>query len=213
MSSGISRQQLKAIGKESTLGSLWRGPIELYGLFVELAQTAFSDTGFSSRRWNKDEKKSNIYIVPDYIWDDVNVEKRPAIYVSLGNIECTPYANAIGEQGSMGINMRGEHGVERYYGDVKSGTVTWNVLAESRGEALTLVGDLARYLNIFQNQIKDDLCLRSFAVSQISPLAVVKEARERLQCSVSAVFSYEYSWTLVEEAPKAKIDIHMVAAE
>ena len=210
---GISRAELAETGKKSTMGLVWKGPIELYGIFVELAQSAFSDSSFSERRWNPDETKSDVYIVPDYAWDDVHVEKRPAIFVSLGDIECSPKASAIGEQGCLGVNMRGNIGAEHHYADTKTGIVTWNVLAETRGEALAIVGELARYLNTFQSRIAADLCFSSFAVSRISPLSVVKESRERLQCSVSASFSYDTLWTLVEEAPKARIDLHLSGPE
>lgn len=213
MSGGLSRSELKAIGKDSTIGMQWIGPIELYGMFVELAKSAFSDSGFSTRRWNSDERMSEIYIVPDYVWDDVTVEKRPAIFVSLDALTCTALPSAVGEQGCIDINMQGEYGAEYHYGDTKSGSVTWNVLAETRGEALTILGDLARYLNTFQPKITKDLCLLSFAVSQISPLSVVKESRERLQCSVSAAFSYEQYWTLVEDTPKTKIDFDISVAQ
>lgn len=206
---GISRAELSEIGKSSTMGATWRGPIELYGAFVELAQQAFSDSGFSEKKWNSDEKKSDIYIIPDYVWDDQNVEKRPAVYVSLGDINCEPFAPQIGRPGEMGMNLRGERGAEHYFRDIKSGTVSWNVLAESRGESLSIVSDLAKYLNVFQSRIRVDLCMKTFAVTQISPLNIVKESRERFQCSVTATFSYEFGWTLVEEAPKARIDLHI----
>jgi hypothetical protein len=213
MPGGISRQELAEIGKPDTLSLQWRGPIELYGIFTEIAKAAFSDSSFSNRRWDADEIKSDIYIVPDYTWDDKTVEKRPAIFVSLADITCTSYSGIASEQGCVGINMTGEHGVEHSYGDVKSGSVSWNVLAETRGEALAIVGELARYLNVFQARIAKDFCFTSFVVSQISPLSVVKEARERLQCSVSASFSYEQYWTLVEDAPKVRLAIDVSLAK
>jgi len=213
MPGGLSRKDLVEIGKPDTLFLQWRGPIELYGIFTEIAKTAFSGSGFSERKWDADEAKSDIYIVPDYTWDDKVVEKRPAIFVSLDNITCSPYSGIASEQGCVGINMTGKHGVEHSYGDVKSSSVSWNVLAETRGEALSIVGELARYLNTFQSRIAKDFCFTSFVVSQISPLSVVKEARERLQCSVSASFSYEQYWTLVEEAPKVRIAVDVSVSE
>lgn len=206
---GVSRQELSELGVSSTTGLSWRGPLELYGCFAELARQAFSESGFSSRKWNQDETKSDVYITPEYLWDDLHVEKRPAILVRLAEIRCTPYSSTFSEPGGMGINIRGEHGVEHKFADVKSGFVTWDVIAETRGEALSILGDLAKFLNVFQSRIAEDLCMKTFYVTQISPLSVVKEARERLRVSVSAEFSYEYSWSLVEEAPKAKIDVEI----
>lgn len=206
MPSGLSTSQLRELGLKSTGQYVWRGPVELYGIFVELTQTAFSEHGFSKRRWNPDEKKSDIYIAPDYLWDDVHVEKRPAVIVSLGELACQPYDGIMGG-GKVGIDIQGEHGVEHHYCDVKTGSVIWRVVAESRGEALSISGEIFRYFNVFQDAIRGDLCFTSFQVRQLNPLNVVKEARERLQGDVSASFSYEDSWTLVEDAPKAKIDI------
>lgn len=209
MPQGFSRSELKDMGVSNSLNLTWLGPLELYGIFVEVAKQAFSDSGFSKRRWDPDEMKSGLYIVPEYLWDDKTVEKRPAIYVTLGDISCDPYASAFSEAGSMGINMQGEQGIEHDYADVKTGSVSWHVVAETRGEALDILGELARYLNMFQSRIQADFCFKSFAVSQISPLQIVKEARERLQCSVSASFRYEQAWQLVEEAPKARIDLKL----
>ena len=209
MSKGFTKEELKDLGLKGTSGISWRGPIELYGTFVELARQAFSDSGFSQKlRWDADPLKSGIHIVPGYLWDDATVEKRPLVYIELGELKCIPRESMAGT-GLVGMNMQGEHGSEYSNSVVVGGAVSFNAVGETRGETLSIANDLFRYLCIFAQPIRSDFCFSSFTANGISPLTVVKEARERLQCAVSATFGYEYSWTIVEEGPKAKIDLHI----
>jgi len=201
---GLSPAEMKNLGIKNTASMYWRGPIELYGMFVELTVKAFSDGSFSDVRWNKDPQLSGIHIAPDYIWDDVTVEKRPAIIVSLGDINCTQHQSFMNDS-CVESSSQGEYGAIYKFCDSKSGIVSWNVIAETRGEALSLAGDLFKYLNVYQAPIRRDLCLSSFHVSGISPLSIVREARERLKGAVTAEFGYQDAWQLVQEGPKLKV--------
>lgn len=212
MPDGLSTKQLGELGLESTNGLAWKGTVALYGIFVELTMHAFSENSFSRRRWDKDPTKSDVYIAPDYLWDDKVVEKRPAVIVSLGDISCQPQQGMMGG-GRTGSDMCYETGTAHHYSDIKSGSITWRVIAETRGEALNILDELFRYFNVMQDVIRRDLCFTDFHVAQVSPLVLVKEARERLQGGLLAQFSYEDCWTLVEQAPKVRIDVHAEAVE
>jgi hypothetical protein len=175
--------------KISLLCHIRKTPNVLYGMFLELTRQFYSDHNNipidTCAHWDPDPTKSSIWIDEEMEWDEENIEKRPAIYIKLGNIT---YKSLTGRHDSrMGVDLeQGEYKQSRN----GEGTVTWVHIGSSKTEAAILAGSTLDYIDAFSWVIRDDLRFQTFELSSISPMAYEKEWPTRKnQKSVSAVWS------------------------
>ena len=199
---GISREELLSYQVESTMADIRKDPLVLYGIFTELTCQLFAVDGFSDVRWDRDPKKSGIYIAPEYVWDDVTVEKRPAVFISLQPLEFSTYSDRHGGKVAMDL----KEGTYDYARRIV-GTVQWIVIGETKGEALKIGTDILNYVDAFSDVIAKDFCFEEFGVTQFKPVDIVKEARERIRTTLTARFVVQETWSLKQESPKLK-EIH-----
>lgn len=202
MAGGMSREELMGYELSSTIGGLRKDPMILYGIFTELTRQLFAVEGFSDFQWNADPAKSRVYIEPEYVWDDETVEKRPAVFISLQQLEYSTYTDRHG--GKIAMDMR--EGTYDYARRI-TGTVQWIVIGSTKGEALKVGTDILNYVDAFSDIIAKDFCFEEFGVVQFKPADIVKEARERIRTTLTARFVAQETWTLKEESPKLK-EIH-----
>ena len=87
------------------------------------------------------------------------------------------------------------------------GTVQWAVIGNTKLESLKIGTDILDYVDAFSSVIAKDFCFDEFAVTQFTPCAVIKEARERIRTTLAARFGFQETWELKQESPKLK-EIH-----
>jgi hypothetical protein len=189
--------------KISLLCHIRKTPNVLYGMFLELTRQFYSDHNNipidTCAHWDPDPTKSSIWIDEEMEWDEENIEKRPAIYIKLGNIT---YKSLTGRHDSrMGVDLeQGEYKQSRN----GEGTVTWVHIGSSKTEAAILAGSTLDYIDAFSWVIRDDLRFQTFELSSISPMAYEKESKERFRSVVTAAFTFQDTWTIKLESPKLK---------
>jgi len=199
---GVSREDLLNYQLGSTLAGVRKDPMVLYGMFTELTRQLFSVDGFSDVKWSADPKQSGIHIAPEYVWEDVELEKRPAVFISLQPLVYKSYTDKHGGKVAMDLKEATYDYARRI-----EGSVQWIVIGETKGEALKIGTDILNYVDVFSDVIAKDFCFEEFGVTQFTPVAVVKEARERIRTTLTARFVAQETWSLKLESPKLK-EIH-----
>jgi hypothetical protein len=195
----MTREELALYQMTSSLGEIRKDPMVLYGIFLELTRQLFATEGFSDYVWDQDPAKTDIWIQPEYLWDDETVEKRPAVFISLPQLDYSSYTGR--NDGQIAMDLKeAEHDFARRI----KGAVQWIVIAEAKGEALKGGTDILNYVDAFASVIARDFCLEEFYVTQFKPVVVVKEARERIRTTLTAQFTAQETWTLKQESPKLK---------
>lgn len=207
MSNGITRLDLAKYGVDSTIGDIKKDPIVLYGIFLELTRQLFATEGYSKYTWTNNPSTSKVYIQPEYVWDDEIVEKRPAVFISLPELNYSSYTQRNVGQVSMDL----KEGIYNYARRIQ-GTVQWIIIGETKGEALTVGTDILNYVDAFADVISKDFCFEEFYVTQFTPVSVVKEARERIRTTLTAKFAVQETWSLKLESPKLK-ELHFNAGQ
>lgn len=196
---GTSRDDLIQYQITSTLGDIRKDPMVLYGIFLELTRQLFATEGFSDVTWTNDPKTSGIYIQTEYLWDDEVVEKRPAVFISLPELNYSSYTG--GNTGQVAIDLQE---AEYDFARKVSGAVQWIVIGNTKGEAVKIGTAILNYVDAFASVIRKDFCFEEFYVTQFKPVVVVKESRERMRTTLTANFVVQESWTLKMESPKLK---------
>jgi len=187
----------------TTIGQIRKTPIVLYGMFVELARQLYSpgtDWIVDNKvNWRPVEEESQIWIDTEYRWEDKSPEFRPAIYISLSQIQYSSYTGDT--KGLTHMNL--EEG-EYHYSRAGKGAVTWVHIGRTKGEAVKLVGMTLDFIDAFADVIRKEFCFKRFWVTNISPLVIVEESHERLRGEVTAQFEFEETWVLKAETAKLK---------
>lgn len=186
------------------LQHLRKTPLILYGIFVELLRQFYSDAKNipinTCAVWDPDPKVSGIWIDTEYNFEDNVLEKRPAIYVKLGEIS---YNSTTGRRDSR-IGMNLEDG-EYYFSRVGQGYVSFVHIGATKGQTIVLAGATLDYLDAFSSVIQRDFCFESFDVVKLSPIRIDKsEAKDTYHSDVVCAFSFQDVWTLKLESQKLK---------
>ena len=182
-----------------------RSPIMLYGMFIELTRTIYSDADNLplnfKRVWAEkpEDNKTQVWIDANYIWNDAQVQFRPAILIGLGGLG---YRSTSGQPDGR-VAMDIEQG-EKWYSRTGSGTVTWTHIGRTRGESLAAAETTFDYLDGLSPIIRKDLCFDTFFTQSIQPLVVLPESRERFGSIVAAAFTWRETWSIKLESPKLK---------
>lgn len=184
---------------------LRKTPSVLYGLFTELVRQYYMNgdgylLGTPDVRWDADASKSGIWIDSELNWNDEHPEFRPAIFVSLGEMQSSSPVNP---NGAVRMNLRD---AVYYYARSVTGTVSFVHVAQRAGEALALCDNTAAYLTHFASQIRDDFCFTTFAEVSRKPLVQAPpESSERYMSAVSYVFKFGEEWSSKLESPILKV--------
>ena len=178
-------------------------PNVLYGMFVELTRQFYSDKNNLpvdvQTVWAPEMEKSQLWIDSDYIWEDINPEQRPAIYIKLGEIN---YSSSHGRHdGRIGIDLEE---AEYHYARKGAGNISWAHIGSTSGETIVLAGATLDYFDAVSKLIQEDFNFQTFEIVQISPLSMTKETKERYLSTVTAAFTFEDTWTIKKENPKLK---------
>ena len=174
----------------------------LYGIFLELARQLYSDENNMllgmATLWNADPAKSKIWIDTEYIWEDNTPEFRPAIYIALQGLKLAP---VVGQKSRVGFET--EEG-EAHYAREITGSVTFVHIGQTKGETVNLIDNTYEFFDGLADIIRQDFCFRTFSVTDVTPLKIVKAEKDHLRGEVVAAFSYHDTWSVKLESPKLK---------
>lgn len=192
----------------TTLGSIRKTPMVLYGIFVELLRQIYSeeiqdpDLGWvwagKDGATNTDPNASKIWIDTEYKWNDEAPDFRPAIFISLQTITYASYAGS-NSRGLIGVNLKeGEYDYERS----GKAAVEFVHIGNTKGEGVKLAEQTLDYLDAFADVIRKEFCFEKFFIQEATPIQVVKEDREKFRSTVKAHMEWSDTWTLKLESPK-----------
>lgn len=180
-------------------------PTVLYGIFVEVLRQFYSQEMNLPRAvvgaiWDKDPKKSTMWIDTELRWEDDHPGVRPAISIGLGPLT---YSSLTGRaDGYMGTDL--EEG-ERNFSREGNGTVSFRHIGQTDGESTVLADATMDYMDGFSQIIRDDFCFKKFGlVSRVPLVRRAREAGERWGSNVDFAFEFEDTWTVKIESQKLK---------
>ena len=184
---------------------LRKTPTVLYGLFTEVVRQYYLNgqgylKGTPEIKWDEDPLKSQIWIDSELNWNDEHPEFRPAIFISLGELQSTSPVNP-----NSAVKFEMRDAIYHYARQV-SGTVTFVHVAQRAGEALILCDNTAAYLTHFAAQIRDDFCFQLFTEIGRKPLVQTKpESSERYMSAATYAFKFGEEWSSKLESPILKV--------
>lgn len=190
----------------SFIGQLRKTPELLSGIFTEvMRQLYYADNGLHlENKWTWEEEptdpKGKIWINAESVWNDLEPDHRPAIYVALSDIA---YRSQTGLQRSKSGMDLSE--AEYHYTRSGAGTVQYVHVGRTQGEAQAIISNTLDLLDAFSDPIREDFCFKTLNVAAVRPPRVTdKEPRERFRGEVIVQYSFDDSWSLKLESPKLK---------
>lgn len=187
---------------DNTIGQLRKTPVLLYSVFTELLRKMYEpENGLRldfEYAWDPDDAKTDVWINSEYVWNDSEIDYRPAIYVALSQMQ---YVNPTGKRSSV-IDYSYE---ESEYTHARRGecSVSFVHVGETAGQANHLLSHTLDLLDAFSDVIAEQFCLSEFSISGVqTPDVTNNEARERLKGAVVANVAWEETWIIKQEAPK-----------
>ena len=197
---GIPKEELGAT--VSTIGTMRKTPMILYGMFVEVARQIYSPAMQpNGKHWDPDPSKSKIWIDAEYEWSHSEAAPnfRPGIYISLSELTYATYTG--NDRGLERVNLKeGEYD----YGRSGKGAVSWVHVGNTKGEGVLLSEITHDFISAFADPIRQEFCFTKFFVQKHDPCKVVKEDREKFRSVVTAYMEWSDNWTLKLESPKLK---------
>ena len=193
------------IGDLELICQVRKTPTVLYGIFQELVQQFYStEENFPrvviAKAWNRDIKKTGVWIGPEWRWNDDNPEFRPAIVVTLSTIRYTSTGGR--SDGIIGGNLQD---AETFHSRTGTGTVTFRHIGAADGEAVALADATQDYLDAYCGVIRSDFCFKTFNLVERVPTAPrERESKERWNSMVTMAFEFEDTWTIKLESQLLK---------
>lgn len=143
-------------------------------------------------------ESNRVWINSSMVYEDQNPSHRPAIFVQLQPFQ---FANIPSLQNSsqIGFDLKtatSEHGRR------VSGSAQIVHLGQTLAQTDDLLAHSLDLFDAFSSVIRDDLCFKTFDVTQaIPPTLDQPEEREAFKGVLVIQFSFEDAWTLKQEAP------------
>ncbi len=172
---------------------------------MELLRQFYSDHAgdplwVPQRLWTDNPQTTQIWIDTEARWEDEQPKLRPAIYVKLNP---TTFESLTGRKDARsGMDLvNGEYEFSRS----GTGAVSFVHVGRTAGEAVTLADATMDYFDAFGMVIRNDFCFDSFNLAQRVPLEIrEKEARNRLESTVTFAYTHQDRWTLKLESPQIR---------
>lgn len=198
-------QPVSSYGKYDLICHIRKTPTVLYGIFVEVLRQLYAEPlnmPYATKNvlWDKDAKKSTMWIDTELRWEDDHPSVRPAIYVALSPIA---YNSITGRSDGVAGGDIAE--AETDFSRSGVGTVTYRHIGQTDGEACVLADTTLDYMDAFARSIRDDFCFKKFYLASRTPLAGRRpESGDRWGSSVEMAFEFEDTWTIKLESQRLK---------
>lgn len=181
-------------------------PTVLYGIFVELLQQFWRGPaadrlfGTPDIQWDRDPKKTKLWIDTELRWESEHPEFRPAIYVKLA-----PIQHGTINGNTTGIVHRDVQEATYRYARTGAGAVSFVHVGSTAGEACALADATEDYFDAFSPVIMRDFCFDWFKLANRAPLHPMgKDSKEKYGSVVTYDFRFTNEWTLKLESPKLR---------
>ena len=187
-----------------------RTPLLLSNLFYELTIMLWQDPANlpnGVRPWkaglNETDTQENDWTFIDVTnnWSDNNIERRPAIFVDIGDLQLNN--TALESTFGSGAYVNLKEGTKSY-ARVVSGSVVWAHLAEKRGEAMLYAAASYDLLDGLSPVIENDFCFENFNITSILKPKQRKDQPRDWECLVQATFQFRENFDIKFESPKLK---------
>jgi hypothetical protein len=181
-----------------------RNPLILGGMFVELTRSLFSfeeNLYPPAITWSATNEKDHLFIDPAYKWDPENIDRTPAIYVDIGDMQIS--SEPVKGIGSHGTHFDLKEGVD-YREDVVGTSVVWAHVGDTRAECLLYQGITYDLIAGLSFAIKRDFCLEKFDVRAILKPKLQSDQPRTYVAEVQATMQFREPYALKREAPKLK---------
>lgn len=196
---------------QALIGTVQLTPVTLRSIFLLLTRLHYSDPEnygllkkkFANYIWSKDEKTRTLHIDFDYNYDAKNLERRPAIFVGLDDINFSK--TSIGNHGSFTEDRSGESFVK-----TANTLIIFRHVSKSPDESLALADMTAQFYLGITPMIRDTMNTRvlQYEVTSIkSSRPFEKQSQEADQDFISDVivaFSYNAVWLTKIESHRIK---------
>jgi hypothetical protein len=190
-----------------------KDPYILTNFLVQFSRAHFSEPKdivnekYKEYIWTEDTTTSKILIEPSFKVNLQNTQQRPAILVKRDGIQVNPIGLGQGKHQShfepSGDRKEGRH-VGMDFTTLISGTHSILCIGQSGGEADELGSEVFfKYLE-YGWVLKKEANLGKFIVSGLMPVKKLDENKENWVSIINLTWTYDYSWTLYQEAPILK---------
>lgn len=200
----IEAQRLVDEAGVKMISNIRRTPMILCGMFVELTRSlySFDENLFPpARTWSPTNEKDHLFVEPAYKWDPENIDRMPAIYVDMGDLQLS--ADPIKGIGSHGVHFDLKEGVD-YREHVAGTSVVWAHVCDTRGECLLYQGITYDLIAGLSFAIKRDFCLEKFDVRAILKPKLQSDQPRTYVAEVQATLQFREPYALKRETPKLK---------
>jgi hypothetical protein len=190
-----------------------KDPYILTNFFVQFTRSHFADPKnivndrYKEYLWSPNVEDSKLLIEPSFKVNLKNTQQRPAILIRREGVTVMPIGLGQGQHQShfepTGSRLEGRHkGVD--YTTLIHGAHSIMCLGQSGGEADELGFEVFfKYLQ-YGGVLKKETNVGKFIVSGITPVRKLDENQENWVTVITLNWTYDYSWTLYQEAPILK---------
>jgi hypothetical protein len=190
-----------------------KDPYILTNYFVQFSRDHFGDPKnivnpkYKEYLWNPDVATSRLLIEPSFKVNLQNTQQRPAILIKRDAVQVMPIGLGQGKHIShfegIGDKMAGRH-VGADFTTLIQGSHSIICIGQSGGEAEELGFEVFfKYLQ-YGWVLKKEGNIGKFIVSGITPVQKLEENQENWITTINMAWTYDYSWTLYQEAPILK---------
>lgn len=190
------------------LANVRKTPVVLRNLLIETVRQVYHPENTRLNPglkyvWRPEPKKDfeDLWINGANVWQDREVDFRPAIYIKLAPIQ---YRSPVGPKHSGRSDYNMETG-ETSYCRIGEGSAAIVHIGHTMTETDELTSETFDFLDAFSDIIRADFCFDHFGVSQVVPATrAPKESREQFLGIVQVQFQFQDTWTIQHESPKLR---------
>jgi hypothetical protein len=180
-------------------------PLEVDKLYMNILKNHFSDPDKIMDPYLKDytystiSRDNNIRIVMNTDFDSTQPDTFPALVIKRGRQRMQRVV--MGDRGEAGTPLQGMPHYVRFM----QGSHRVLCLGQTDGHTERLAFEVFTLLNCLSPNIRSDLPMHDFQVSDLSEIGLIDDLGNTLGVAVESIYTYEYGWTLKEVAPTLHI--------
>lgn len=145
--------------------------------------------------WTEDQETSQIYIGYQSNLDYQVIGKRPAIIVSIGDIEYP--RDVIGDHMDEVLETGGTHILDHF-----KGSWLFTCLSDKPLDALGLAGEIKYFFQTYRRYMAPAYSLEKIRVMSIGQYKAQKEFKDTFGCAVNVMFEVQDNFEVTQESLK-----------